>query len=588
MSPSNPAGPSGPTSTQTKDLATLLAADPELLARFLDTVGDALFVVDAQQIITYWNHQAELLTGYTAKEVIGRHCLSGIRCETCLYECNLFQRRTIEDARIGIRAKDGQELKVRKTAFVLEDTNGEILGGIEFLRDETELTQRIQDCGEARKLVEDRELLQAAILGSIQEGVITIDPDFRITSFSRRAEAITGRKADEVLGLHCHDVLTSTLCDSSCPAQHCLDTGDEEAERTTEIVTGNGATLAIGEVAVPLRDEDGNPLGSLLLIEDRSTHADVMSQVDGATFCGIIGRSDSMRRVFRVIEQVAPTDVTVLLTGESGTGKEKVARAIHERSGRRHGPFQAINCAALPETLLESELFGHVRGAFTGAERDRPGRIEATAGGSLFLDELGEMPLSIQAKLLRFLQEREYQRVGDNQTRTADVRVIAATNRDLQAEVAAGQFREDLYYRVRVIPIEMPPLRDRKGDIPLLAAHLLDDISNKRGRPDVSLTPATLQRLVDHPWPGNVRELINALEYAVALAPGRRIRASDLPPELVGRAQRYSAARDGDDHEPDRIEEALRLHDGNRSRTARYLGMDRVTLYRKMKKYDIS
>ncbi len=574
--------------SKTMDLAALLATDTELLARFLDTVGDALFVVDAEQTITYWNHQAMLLTGYSAPEVVGRHCLAGIRCEKCLYECKLFERRTIEDARIEIRAKDGRQLMVRKTAFVLEDTDGSIVGGIEFLRDETELTQRIEDCSTARKAVEDRERLQAAILGSIREGVITIDPEFRITSFSRRAEAITGRKADDVLGLHCHDVLTSALCDSDCPAQHCLDTGDEEAERTSEIITGNGLTLAIGEVAVPLHDEEGNLMGGLLLIEDRSVQADVLSEVDGASFCGIIGRSKAMRRVFRVIEQVAPTDVTILLTGESGTGKEKVARALHERSGRRHGPFQAINCAALPETLLESELFGHMRGAFTGADRDRPGRIEATAGGSLFLDELGEMPLSIQAKLLRFLQEQEFQRLGENNTRTANVRVIAATNRDLQAAVADGNFREDLYYRVRVIPIELPPLRDRKGDIPLLAAHLLNEIAEKRGRPDVSLTPATLQRLVDHPWPGNVRELINALEYAVALAPSRRIRASDLPPELVGHSQRYSATRDGTGHEHDHIEEALRLHEGNRSRTARYLGMDRVTLYRKMKKYGIT
>ena len=577
-----------PTLPETMDLATLLAKDTQLLARFLDTVGDALFVVDVDQNVTYWNHQAELLTGYTAAEVVGRHCLAAMRCEKCLYECNLFERKTIEGARISLRAKDGRDLQVRKTAFVLEDDNGNTVGGIEFLRDETELTQRIEDCSAARLQVEDRERLQSAILGSIREGVITIDPEFRITSFSRRAEAISGRKSEEVLGLHCHDVLTSQLCDKDCPAQHCLDSGDEEAERTTEIVAGTGAPLAIGEVAVPLRDEEGNPIGSLLLIEDRSTQVDVMTQVDGATFCGIVGRSKAMRQVFRVIEQVAPTDVTVLLTGESGTGKEKVAKALHERSGRRNGPFQAINCAALPETLLESELFGHVRGAFTGADRDRPGRIEAAAGGSLFLDELGEMPLSIQAKLLRFLQEQEYQRVGDNKTLTADVRIITATNRDLQAEVAAGRFREDLYYRVRVIPIELPPLRDRKGDIPLLAAYLLDEISKKRGRPDVSLTPATLQRLVDHPWPGNVRELINALEYAVALAPSRRIRASDLPPELVGRTQRYSANREGDDHEPDRIEEGLRLHDGNRSRTARYLGMDRVTLYRKMKKYGLS
>jgi len=247
-----------------------------------------------------------------------------------------------------------------------------------------------------------------------------------------------------------------------------------------------------------------------------------------------------------------------------------------------------MNCAALPETLLESEMFGHVRGAFTGAERDRTGRIEEAAGGSLFLDELGEMSLSLQAKLLRFLQEREYQRVGESRTRTADVRVVAATNRHLVDEVAAGRFREDLYYRIKVIPIELPPLRDRADDIPLLAAHLLADLAPRRNRPGLTLTPATLQQLVAYAWPGNVRELINALEYAITLAPGRRIRVNDLPPELAGAQGRYKSSGAEPELEQERIEEALRVHQGNRTRTARYLGMDRVTLYRKMKKYGIS
>ncbi len=569
------------------DLAQLLSTNVPLLSRFLDTLGDALFVVDTAQNITYWNAQAEKLTGFKAEEVLGRHCLSGIRCERCLYECKLFDVGTLEDAKITLRTKDGRNLQVSKNAFVLEDEQGAVIGGVELLRDETELVERIESCRSQRLEIEHRERLQAAVLGSIREGVVTIDRNFQITSFSRRAAAITGHRAEDVLGRYCHDVIKSALCDSNCPAQHCVDTGAQEADRTTETLTAGGAALPMAETAVPLRNEDGETLGTVLLIEDRRSADEAVTSGTGAAFQGIIGRSRPMRRVFQIIDQVAPTDVTVLLTGESGTGKELVARALHQRSTRRNGPFQAINCAALPETLLESELFGHVKGAFTGADRTRPGRIEAAQGGSLFLDEIGEMSLALQAKLLRFLQEREYQRVGDSQTRTADVRVLAATNRDLKEEVASNRFREDLYYRIRVIPIELPPLRERREDIPLLAARLLADLAPKRGRPELTLSPAAIQRLSEHAWPGNVRELINALEYAIALSPGRRIRASDLPVEMSGKPQRYSASQAVPEQEADRIREALAANGNNRTRTARYLGMDRVTLYRKMKKYGI-
>lgn len=572
------------------DLPALLASDRNLLRRFLDTIGDALFMVDAEHNITYWNRQAERLTGFTAAEVLGRHCLVGIRCERCLYECKLFDLGTLEQARISLRTKDGQTLQVRKTAFLLHNDDGQILGGVELLRDETELAERIESCRSQRQEIAERERLQAAVLGSIREGVLTINPNFQITSFSRRAEEISGYRAEDAIGRHCHDVIQSRLCDGDCPAQHCVDTGDPEADRITETKTASDSSLPMAEVAVPLRNEQGETLGTVLLIEDRRAEAlelGLGGPDSASSFHGIIGRSPAMRRVFQIIEQVAPTDVTVLLTGESGTGKELAAKALHQRSGRRSGPFQAINCAALPETLLESELFGHVKGSFTGADRTRAGRIEAAEGGSLLLDEIGEMTLALQAKLLRFLQEREYQRVGDSATRTADVRVLAATNRDIKHEVSAGRFREDLYYRIRVIPIEIPPLRERREDIPLLAARLLGELAPTRGRPELSLSPAAIQRLTDHSWPGNVRELINALEYAIALSPGRRIRAADLPPEIAATRKRYTTPEDSSEQEADLIREALAANDGNRSRTARYLGMNRVTLYRKMKKYGI-
>jgi PAS domain S-box-containing protein len=568
-----------------QDILGLLRSDAELLGRLLDSIGDALYLVDRQQNIVFWNRQAERLTGFAAEEVVGRHCLAGIRCENCLAACGLFEHGAVEGVQIRLRTKAGQLKLATKNAFTLTDSTGRVVGGVEWLRDDTELVSQIDRCRLQRENLSDRERLQAAVLGSIREGVLTIDRDWRITSFSRRAETITGLRAEEALGRFCHEVIGSRLCKEDCPAQHCLETGAVEAVRLTELTGPDGRGLAVAEVAVPLKDEAGQALGSLLLLEDRREHAEAAREArQGASFAGMVGRSEGMRRVFRLVEQVASAEVTVLILGESGTGKEMVARALHRLSGRRAGPFEAINCAALPEALLESELFGHVKGAFTGALRERIGRIEAASGGTLFLDEVGELSPATQAKLLRFLQSHEIQRVGENATRTADVRVLAATNRDLARAVSEGAFREDLYYRIRVIPIHLPPLRERREDIPLLATQLLEGIATARGRPAMSLAPSAQQRLLRHAWPGNVRELANALEYAVAIAPGRRIRPEDLPPELSGGRTRYSSGEQGTQDEAERLREALRQSGGNRSTAARALGMDRVTLYRKLKK----
>ena len=307
-------------------------------------------------------------------------------------------------------------------------------------------------------------------------------------------------------------------------------------------------------------------------------------QVDPA---GMVIASEAMRRVVDLARRVGQVDSTVLVTGESGVGKERVARLIHDASTRTGGPFVAINCGAVPEGLLESELFGHARGAFTGATQDRPGLFEAAQGGTLFLDEIGEVPPAMQVKLLRALQEHEVRRVGENRNRRVDARVVAATNRDLAAEVHAARFRQDLYYRLRVVEIRVPPLRERRDDILPLARTFLVEAGERLGRRISGLSPAAAQQLVRHDWPGNVRELENAVERAVVLARGHRIDVEDLPEEVGVALPGLPAAGVQTLREVERnyIEAVLRDNDGNRARTAQQLGIGAATLYRKIKEY---
>jgi DNA-binding NtrC family response regulator len=310
---------------------------------------------------------------------------------------------------------------------------------------------------------------------------------------------------------------------------------------------------------------------------------------------GIIGQSREMREVFDRIKLVAPGEARVLMTGESGTGKSLIARAIHAHSGRRGGPFVEVSCGALPETLLESELFGHMRGAFTSAVADKPGKFAAADGGTIFLDEISTASPALQVKLLRVLQERQFEPVGSNETRTVDVRVVLATNQDLTAEVEAGRFRQDLYYRINVVNIELPPLRERPGDIPLLAQHFLRKFVAESGKAAVGLDEEVVRLMEQHPWPGNVRELENCMERAVLLCRGGLVQPSDLPAALLRPVSAVVAVSSQpmslEDAlaEPERqiIEAALARNGENRQATADELQINRTTLYKKMKKYGL-
>ncbi len=372
-----------------------------------------------------------------------------------------------------------------------------------------------------------------AILDSLADGVFTVDPQWNVTFFNRAAARITGIEPDEALGRKCWEVFRSSLCDGGCALRACIQDGGTVVDQPIFIVRADGERVPVSISAAPLAAADGTPLGGVETFRDLTEIHLLRKAMEASyTFEDIVGKSPALEKLFAILPQVAASPSTALLTGESGTGKELFARALHNLSARKDGPFVAVNCGALPETLLESELFGYKAGAFTDARRDKPGRFDEAAGGTLFLDEIGDMPPALQVKLLRVLQDGTYRPLGDSAARRADVRVVAATNQDLEQLVAGGRFRNDLYYRLNVVRLRLPPLRERREDIPLLAAHFVRKFAALRGKPIQGLDQRALAALLDHPFPGNVRELENAIEFAFILCPGGLIRPEHLPEGL--------------------------------------------------------
>lgn len=435
----------------------------------MDTVNDAVLVLSKEGTIVDVNRAMEEITGYSAKELVGKPC-TVLGCTGCnIYQrgpgrewCSLFEHGTVNAKRCEIKAKDGRPVHVIKRATVLTDESGQLIGAVEALADNSE-------------------------------------------AFANHLELINLRRG--------------------------------------------------------LAEEEG--------------------------FHGIIGNSVKMRMIFDLITNVAGSDAPVLIRGESGTGKELIARAIHRLGPRSDKPFIKVNCAALNENVLESELFGHVKGAFTGADRTRIGRFEAAHGGDLFLDEFGDVPPATQVKLLRVLEEKIIERVGDNKPILVDVRFIAATNRDLGQLISLGKFREDLFYRVNVVPIEVPPLRERKQDIAMLARSFLEGLTAQAHKPIEGFTPAALECLYRYHWPGNVRELKNAVQYAFVICPEGSIGVAQLPPHIgqILEDQDSGSSKAGQREE---LIEALRKSGGNQSEAARLLGVSRMTVWKRMKKFDIN
>lgn len=425
------------------------------------------------------------------------------------------------------------------------------------------------------------------ILDSLAEAVVTVDKNFKITFINEAAERITGYKKDQIIGGLCKNYFVSAFCEFNCPIANVLKSGKNIYDRETEIHCNNKGNIPIKLNAAILRNENNDPIGGVISFRDITAFKEIDRLLKSqSNYHGIIGKDKKIKKIFDVIEEISDSDAPVIITGETGTGKELIANAIQSVSKRKNKPFVKVNCSAIPQNLINSELFGHVKGAFTDARNDRVGRFEYANGGTIFLDEICDLALEIQPQLLRFLQEGTFERLGESFSRNADVRVITATNKNIEEEISKGRFREDLYYRLDVISINLPPLRERKDDIPLLIEFFINKYSKIYNKNIQGIDDNTNNMLLNYNYPGNVRELENIIEYGVIRTKSNQeICICHLPQKLrsnlnCGRQNQIEV------HNND-IVELLNKYRWNKSKVAEVLGIDRTTLWRKMKNLGI-
>ena len=429
------------------------------------------------------------------------------------------------------------------------------------------------------------------ILDSVAVGVFSVDRDLTIRFFNAQAEGITGFSKQEALGRKCYEIFRTNRCLGDCSLRRAIAEKRQIVKVRNVILSKANREIPVDITVSVLLDGDGNAIGGVESFIDDSVRVSLEKEIHGSwRFQDILGRDERIRRVFDVLSTVAPTDSHILLQGETGTGKDLVARAIHNASRRRGGPFIKVNCAALPPQLLESELFGYRKGAFTDARTNKPGRFQLAEGGTIFLDEIGEMPRELQAKLLQVLDEKQFYPLGSTHPVSVNVRVVASTNRRLRKMTDDRDFREDLYYRLSVVEIEIPPLRQRPADIPLLIGHFLDEHARLRGKARPEATPEFMKTLLNYDYPGNVRELKNILEHTVILAGDRNLDVPFLPAYLLNptgpkRGADGPSAVVGEAGERTALRTALQSHGWNRTEAARALRINRTTLWRRMKKH---
>jgi len=563
----------------------------------LDHIADALVLLDRDGRIVYTNDGFCAMVGRGGQNLRGRRWADLVDADATARLDPIASPRLTEGQvhfNIDLTPPGGVSGTYCLTASQVRDPAGRPIGVLQNFRSMALLRDMILGLKEVNQAVQREKDRVDQVLDSIADGIFTVDLDLIVRSFSGRMERLTGISAPDAIGRPCHEVFKGSKCDTDCPLRWSLAHGAVVDRCHEQMQLADSRLMPVTVTTAFLQDASGTTTGLTGVVRDESELEHLRRELhERYSRYNMVGRSPAMRELSAAIEMLASTDATVLITGETGTGKELVAQAIHHDGSRRDRPFVSVNCAALNDNLLESELFGHVRGAFTGAVHDKPGRFEAAAGGTIFLDEIGDTTSSFQAKLLRVLQEKTFERVGDNRSRRTDVRVIAATNRDLRQLVREGRFREDLYYRLAVIPVHVPPLRDRREDIPLLAEHFMEQYRPRyfAGREDTfdGLSNRALAVLVAHDWPGNVRELEHAIEYAMISTTSNRIERAFLPAsirklQIAGGTEPIDEDSGAPGTESDRLQRALAAHRWNTTVTAGALGISRTTLWRRMRR----
>jgi len=563
------------------------------LGDIFDTFSLGMMVVGADRKIISLNHSAELITSYNESDLCGKYCNQILLDPLCGGECQYLA--AVESGRqagsVDFEVSDQSNDKHSITRIVspIYGSDQTPLGCIEVFQDHTvfkDLLERVRH--------DDRRL--KIILDNLDLGVLTVDRGGHITFFNNRAETITGFNRGDVLGKSCSMIFGKTASQDLLLLNETIADGRARSTTEGEIKTREGQAIPMRANYMALKNEDGRIVGGLATVADLSLKYQFNSEIKGRyTFYDMVGKDPAIQKIFEIVPVVASSDATILIEGPTGTGKDVLAKVIHNASQRSKKSLVKVNCAALPDNLLESEMFGYVKGAFTGAEKDKPGRFQEADGGTIFLDEIGDLPLSLQAKLLRVLEDKEFYPLGSRKTTKVDVRIISATNQNLQQLVAEKRFREDLFYRLNVMRLDLPPLKDRRGDIPLLISHILKRLCATRDTMVEKFSNDAMEVLLNYDYPGNVRELENIIEHALIVCQDKIIERIHLPLSLqdgisspLPEEEKRPFDREIEFSEKTLILDTLRKYNWNKGKTASALDINRTTLWRKIKKYNIS
>jgi len=563
------------------------------LGDIFDFFSMGVMVLSPERRIISLNQCAEVITGCKASDLVGQNCNDRLMDTLCGGRCAYLE--AVENDRnagsMDIEVS-GAENEIRNITRIVSPVYGPDnlpSGCIEIFQDHSALKDLLE-----RVRHDDRRL--KLILDNLDIGVLTVDRGGHIAFFNNTAETITGFSRGDVLGKSCRTVFGNSSNPGMLLFNETIADGQARSSSEGELKTRDGQIIPVRANFMALKNEDGRIVGGLATITDLSLKYQFNSEIKGRyTFYDMVGKDPAIQKIFEIIPVVAASDATILIEGPTGTGKDVLAKVIHNASSRAKNPLVKVNCAALPDNLLESEMFGYVRGAFTGADNDKPGRFQDADHGTIFLDEIGDLPLSLQAKLLRVLEDREFYPLGSRKTTKVDVRIISATNQNLGQLVRERRFREDLFYRLNVMRLELPSLKDRRGDIPLLISHILKRLRVTRDSRAESFANNAMDVLLNYDFPGNVRELENIIEHALIVCQGETIERHHLPlalqkglPPSLPVDETALAIDAVGISEKNMIMDMLQKYSWNKGKAAAALKINRTTLWRKLKKYNLS